>query len=119
MVRADSERIEQVVINLLDNAIKFTEEKGKILLRTEIRDGQAEITVWDDGPSIPEEDRPKVFDRFFTSNRAHTSGKGTGLGLSICQRILTMHEKEIRLADTAAGTAFVFSLDAVSESSRG
>ena len=118
MVRADSERIEQVVINLLDNAIKFTEEKGKILLRTEIRDGQAEITVWDDGPSIPEEDRPKVFDRFFTSNRAHTSGKGTGLGLSICQRILTMHEKEIRLADTAAGTAFVFSLDAVSESRR-
>ncbi len=112
-VKADQERIEQVVINLLDNAIKFTEEGGKILLRTEKHGTLAEITVWDDGAEIPPEDRPRVFERFFTADRAHTSGKGTGLGLSICQRILEMHGREIRLLDSPAGTAFAFTLDAV------
>ncbi len=111
-VRADSARIEQVVINLLDNAIKFTEKKGKIILRTEIRNGEAEITVWDNGIQIPPEDRTRVFERFFTADRAHTSGKGTGLGLSICQRIMEMHGKEIRLLETMDGTAFAFTLDA-------
>ena len=115
LVDADSERIEQVVINLLDNAVKFTGEGGRILLRTEIRGTEAEITVWDNGIGIPEEDRKRVFERFFTSDRAHTSGKGTGLGLSICQRILEMHGKEIRLLDTAEGTAFRFTLDRAEE----
>ncbi len=110
-VHADSERIEQVVINLLDNAIKFTGEGGRIVLTVEAREKEAEITVWDDGISVPEEDRDKVFDRFFTSDRAHTSGKGTGLGLSICQRILEMHGKKIRLLDPKEGTAFSFTLD--------
>ncbi len=112
MVRADSERVEQVVINLLDNAIKFTGEEGRIVWKTEVRNREAEITIWNNGVSIPEEDRAKVFDRFFTSDRAHTSGKGTGLGLSICRRIMEMHGKEISLLDTAEGTAFRFTLDA-------
>ena len=111
MVRADSERIEQVVINLLDNAIKFTGEGGKIVLTTKAEGPEAEITVWDDGATIPEDDREKVFDRFFTSDRAHTAGKGTGLGLSICQRILEMHGKRIWLPETKEGTAFRFTLD--------
>lgn len=110
-VLADEERIEQVVINLLDNAIKFTEPEGKISLKTEIRDGEAFVTIWDNGAEIPEEDRPRVFERFFTSDRAHTSGKGTGLGLSICQRILEMHGKRIELLDSGEGTAFRFTLD--------
>ena len=119
LVNADSERIEQVVINLLDNAIKFTGEKGRIVLRTEIRAGTAEITVWDNGIGIPPEDRSRVFERFFTSDRAHTSGKGTGLGLSICQRILEMHGREIRLLDTEEGTAFLFTLDAAENRNTG
>ena len=111
-VRADSERMEQVVINLLDNAVKFTGEKGKILLRTEREAGTVTVTVWDDGISIPEEDRDRVFDRFFTSDRAHTAGKGTGLGLSICQRILEMHGQKIWLTDSEIGTGFRFTLEA-------
>ena len=111
MVRADQERIEQVVINLLDNAIRFTEENGKIRLTTEIREHLAEITIWDDGASVPEEDRSRIFERFFTSDRAHTSGKGTGLGLSICQRIMEMHGREIRLLNPEKGTAFRFTLE--------
>ena len=112
MVRADSDRIEQVVINLLDNAIKFTPEGGKISLESAAKDGIAEITVRDNGCGIAPEDREKVFDRFFTADRAHTAGKGTGLGLSICKRIMEMHGQGIRLLDTDEGAAFRFTLEA-------
>ena len=118
-VRADSDRIEQVVINLLDNAIKFTPEGGKIVLSSRKRGDTAEITVWDDGETIPPEDRDKVFDRFFTADRAHTSGKGTGLGLSICQRIMEMHGQTIRLLDAPEGTAFRFTLEAARTAENG
>ncbi len=119
-VRADSARIEEVVINLLDNAIKFVPPKGKILLRTRRSTDGVEVIVWDNGPEVPEEDRKKIFDRFYTSDKAHTSGKGTGLGLSICQRVMEMHGREIVLlseeetrrlgGDEKTGTAFRFSL---------
>ena len=112
-VRADSGRIEEVVINLLDNAIKFTGEGGEITLSSAVKDQIAEITVRDNGIGIPLEDRERVFERFFTADRAHTSGKGTGLGLSICQRVLEMHGQSIRLLDTERGAAFQFTLEAV------
>ena len=110
-VRADSDRIEQVIINLLDNALKFTGEDGKIRLSSAVNGNTVEVTVWDNGPGIPPEDRDRIFDRFFTGDRAHTSGKGTGLGLSICQRIMEMHGQTIRLLDTAEGAAFRFTLE--------
>ena len=111
MVRADSDRIEQVVINLLDNAIKFTPEGGKITLESGKADGLVQVTVRDSGCGIAPEDRDKVFDRFFTADRAHTAGKGTGLGLSICKRIMEMHGQSIRLLDTEEGAAFRFTLE--------
>jgi len=111
MVRADSNRIEQVVINLLDNAIKFTPEGGKISLESRTKDGNAEITVRDNGCGIAPEDREKIFERFFTADRAHTAGKGTGLGLSICKRIMEMHGQGIKLLDTDEGAAFRFTLE--------
>ena len=110
-VRADSDRIEQVVINLLDNAIKFTPENGKITLSSAVRGDTAEITVQDDGIGVAPEDREKIFDRFFTADRAHTAGKGTGLGLSICKRIMDMHSQSLRLLDTESGAAFRFTLE--------
>lgn len=64
----------------------------------------------DNGVGILPEDRGKVFDRFFTADRAHTSGKGTGLGLSICQRIMQMHGEQIYLEDTKEGSAFTFTM---------
>ena len=110
-VRADSDRIEQVIINLLDNALKFTGDGGKIRLSSAVNGNTVEVTVWDNGPGVPPEDRDKIFDRFFTGDRAHTSGNGTGLGLSICQRIMEMHGQTIRLLDTAEGAAFRFTLE--------
>ncbi len=117
-VRADRDRIEQVVINLLDNAIKFTGEGGKITLSSRIRGDKAEITVRDNGIGVAEEDRDKIFDRFFTADRAHTSGKGTGLGLSICRRIMEMHGQSLRLLDTDQGAAFRFTLEYAGKADR-
>ena len=114
-VWADSDRIEEVVINLLDNAIKFTGEGGKITLETRENHGRAEVTVRDNGIGIPPEDRGRIFERFFTADRAHTSGKGTGLGLSICRRIMEMHGQDIRLLDTEEGAAFRFTLEKARE----
>ncbi len=120
-VRADSARIEEVVINLLDNAIKFAPRGGRILLRTRPEAKSVAVTVWNNGPTVPEEDRQKIFDRFYTSDKAHTSGKGTGLGLSICQRIMDMHGRDITLLSgeetrklgkgEETGAAFRFTLD--------
>ena len=111
LVHADADRIEQVVVNLLDNAIKFTPDGGRITLRCRTEKGLCLVTVSDNGAGILPEDRPHVFDRFFTADRAHTAGKGTGLGLSICQRIMQMHGQQIRLEDTLEGAAFTFTLE--------
>ena len=109
-VHADMARIEQVVVNLIDNAIKFSPDGGQITLRVRAEGALCTVTVADNGVGILPEDRPRVFERFFTADRAHTSGKGTGLGLSICQRIMEMHGQRIRLLDTAEGAAFAFTL---------
>lgn len=109
-VHADPDRIEEVVVNLMDNAIKFTPQGGRITLRTAWQHGKALITVADDGPGISAEDRPLIFERFFTGDRAHTAGKGTGLGLPICQRIMAMHGERIWLAESDHGAVFCFTL---------
>ncbi len=109
-VHADMARIDQVLVNLIDNAIKFTPDGGLITLRVRGENGLCTVTVADNGVGILPEDRPRIFERFFTADRAHTSGKGTGLGLSICQRILEMHGQRIRLLDTEEGAAFAFTL---------
>ena len=110
-VHADMARIEQVAVNLIDNAIKFTPDGGCITLRVRVQGTLCIVTVADNGVGILPEDRPRVFERFFTADRAHTSGKGTGLGLSICLRIMEMHGQRIRLLDTQQGAAFAFTLE--------
>ena len=110
-VHADMARIEQVAVNLIDNAIKFTPDGGCITLRVRVQGALCIVTVADNGVGILPEDRPRVFERFFTADRAHTSGKGTCLGLSICLRIMEMHGQRIRLLDTQQGAAFAFTLE--------
>jgi len=118
-VRADMARIEQVAVNLLDNAIKFTPDGGRITLRVRAAERLCTVTVQDNGVGILPEDRPRVFERFFTADRAHTSGKGTGLGLPICQKILELHGQTIRLLDTTQGAAFAFTLERSERPRRG
>lgn len=111
-VSADRDKIEQVLINLLDNAVKYTPEYGQIsVLTREIDDRTASVTIKDNGIGILPEDIPHVFERFYMAEKAHTSGKGTGLGLAICRRILENHGQQITVASAGEGTAFEFTLN--------
>lgn len=111
MVQADPDRIEQVLINLLDNAIKFTGDSGHIRIWTHGASDKLLVGVQDDGPGIPEEDQPYVWERFYKVDKSHTGKKGTGLGLSIVKKIIDQHGERITMqSQPGNGTTFVFSL---------
>ena len=110
-VLADSARITQVVTNLIDNAVKFAAEKGQIVVWTHVVDNLCYVTVKNDGVSIPAEDLPFVFERFYKVDKAHTSGGGTGLGLAIAKRIVEQHGQTISVASSGGLTSFVFTLE--------
>lgn len=92
-VRGDEERLRQMIANLLKNAIKFTPEKGEITVGLENMKEQAVLWVKDTGIGISDDDKPRVFDRFFQSefSRNHDDGEGFGLGLSIVKWIAERH----------------------------
>lgn len=98
-VRGDKMRIEQVLMNIMSNAVKYTPDGGNI----DIYSGKTDSTVWvrieDSGVGIPEEDLSRVFDRFYRVDKARSREKGgTGLGLSIARDIVEMHNGEIIIA---------------------
>lgn len=110
-VTADRDQIEQVLINLIDNAIKFSSPRGTIQIKTSLLDDQTiGITVRDSGIGILKQDAPYVFDRFYKGDKAHTTGNGTGLGLAISKMIMTKHNQHIELLETSDGAAFRFTL---------
>ena len=109
-VRADADQIQQVIINLLDNAIKFTPEGGAITLSTQETEGHISLRVKDTGIGILPQDAPHIFDRFYKADKAHTVGKGTGLGLAICYRIMERHGQTIRLLQGEGGAEFEITL---------
>ncbi len=116
-VLADSDKIEQVLQNLLDNAIKFTDE-GKGLLLSTIRKGnKVYVTVKDEGAGINENELKFVWDRFYTVDKARSGNKtGTGLGLSIVKSIIDQHGEDITVKSTVnVGTEFVFTLKSAGE----
>ncbi|KMY51570.1 ATP-binding sensor histidine kinase [Peribacillus loiseleuriae] len=96
MVELDSDRIEQVFTNLINNALNHTREGEIILSLAKARDSQhIIISVQDTGSGIPTEELPFIFDRNFTKARKYSVTKGHGLGLSICKEIITFHKGEI------------------------
>ena len=111
-VHADQSRIEQVIVNIVGNAIKFLHNGGNLTIRTAIVHDIVTVSVLNDGTPILPDDQPHVFERFYKSDKAHTVGKdsGTGLGLSICKRIIEMHGHSIRLIPMQQGAAFEFTL---------
>lgn len=88
---ADKERIHQLIVILLDNAMKYTNEDGEIQLACQQTHSSIILTVKDNGIGIAEEDIPKIFDRFYQSNKTRTAVEGTGLGLSIAKWIIEKH----------------------------
>jgi signal transduction histidine kinase len=112
-VRADKGRIQQVLYNLIDNAIKFSERDSTIHLETSIRHGKCAVSVKDEGCGISRENLNKIWDRFYKTDASRGKDKkGTGLGLSIVKEILNMHGEDITVTSTEGiGTRFTFTLE--------
>ena len=114
-VHGDKEKIEQVIYNLLDNAIKFSEKNSFIHIETTLRQKKCYVSIKDEGCGISRENLPKIWDRFYKSDSSRGRDRtGTGLGLSIVKEIITAHGQTISVVSTEnVGTEFVFSLEAV------
>jgi heavy metal sensor kinase len=112
-IHADQQRIKQLLLNLLDNAIKYTGEGGAITLTLKAENHEAILTVTDTGRGIPAEDLPHVFERFFrrSAKTADRTASGSGLGLSIVKWIVDAHAGQIDVqSESGRGTTFVVRL---------
>jgi two-component system phosphate regulon sensor histidine kinase PhoR len=112
---ADSDRLEQVLFNLVDNAIKYGRSGGHVVIQGEQRpDGGVQMSVQDDGPGIPPEAQERVFERFTRLDKARSREQGgTGLGLAIVKHIVQHHGGEVALqSELGRGSTFLFTLPA-------
>jgi len=112
-VKADNQRINQVMSNLIENAIKYGKEDGKVIIHFEEEKKHFIISVRDNGSGIPPEHLPRIFERFYRVDKSRSKEKGgTGLGLAIVKHILNAHGAKITVASKAdKGTTFTFKLD--------
>ena len=109
-VPADEARIEQVLVNLIHNAIKFTPSGGRITVSAKADGGNLVVAVSDTGVGISEDDLPRVFERFYKADRARAGG-GTGLGLAIARHVVEAHGGRIRVESVEGrGATFSFAL---------
>jgi two-component system sensor histidine kinase KdpD len=113
---ADPFRVEQVVRNLLDNAIKYSPERARILLTAVRRARSIEIGVRNDGPPLDLSSLERIFDRFYRGPTADDHHSGTGLGLTICRRLVEAEGGRIWAEAVADGVAFKLTLPVASES---
>ena len=109
------DRVEQVLIILLDNAIKFTSDSGTVELGVTVEESLIRVWVQDSGEGIQPDDLPYVFDRFYKADRSH-SETGTGLGLSIAREIMSKMGQTIYAENTELGARFTFTLALSSDS---
>jgi len=111
-ITADEDLLSQVWINLFHNAIKFTPETGTIQVTLSSRDNHAKVRISDTGIGIPEDDRERIFERFYKADKSRTrSSGGSGLGLSIVKKIVDLHTGTIEVeSEPHQGTTFIISL---------
>ncbi len=110
----DPERLSQVIINLLTNAVTYNKPTGEVRVTTALRDGSAILTVADTGVGINPEDAPHVFKRFYRADKARTGcASNAGLGLAICKSIVTAHSGTLEFtSEPKRGTTFTLRLPA-------
>jgi len=109
-VNADEPRVEQVLVNLIHNAVKFTRPGGQVFLLAESGDGVIQFAVKDTGVGIPMDDVPRIFERFYRVDKSRVGG-GTGLGLSISRHIIESHGGQIWAESVEGkGSTFYFTL---------
>ena len=111
-VSADQSKIQQVIYNLVDNAIKFSNSDSSIIISVSEKGEKVTISVKDTGIGIPKESIPMIWERFYKSDLSRGKDKkGTGLGLSIVKEILSAHNEYIDVVSTeGVGTEFIFAL---------
>ena len=108
-VVGDRDRLKQLLLNLVVNALQYTQPGGRVVLSLRVIDDCVHITVSDNGPGIPREELPFIFDRFYRVEKSRSRGPlgGSGLGLSIAQRIAHGHGGRIEAAsEPGKGTTF-------------
>jgi two-component system phosphate regulon sensor histidine kinase PhoR len=117
-VKADPDQLRQILANLLDNALKYTESGGRVTVSAEPWKGGARVTVLDTGLGIPEADLPRVFERFYRVDKARArEAGGTGLGLSIVKHLVEAQGGEVSVESRQpGGSCFRFTLLAVASS---
>jgi two-component system phosphate regulon sensor histidine kinase PhoR len=109
-VRGDREKLQQVLINLVENALKFTPAAGRITLSAQAQNGMVQVRVRDTGAGIPQEHLPYLFERFYKVDRARRDG-GTGLGLAIVKQIVEAHRGEAWVeSQEGVGSTFAFTV---------
>jgi len=119
LVYMDKNLIDQVFINLIGNAVKFTPNEGQITISAKVNGNQAIIAVSDTGYGIEKENLEKIFQEFFrVDNTINVQAKGTGLGLSLVKRIIEIHKEKIWAeSETGKGSTFYFTLKLAKEKS--
>ncbi len=111
-VRIDLQRMEQVLVNLIHNAVKYTRPGGEVILLAEAGAGEVRFAVRDTGIGIPADDIPRIFERFYRVEKSR-AGSGTGLGLSIARHIVEAHKGKIWAESVEGqGSTFYFTLPA-------
>jgi signal transduction histidine kinase len=115
MIRGNGDRLVQLLLILLDNALKYTPTGGKITVSLTQAAQQVILTVVDTGAGIPAEDLPLIWERFYKVDKAHTrENHGTGLGLSIAREIIDRHHAQVDVASSpGAGTTFTIRFPAL------
>ncbi len=108
----DREKLEQIVVNLLSNAFKFTPVHGNVALRVIHEGDQLIIEVKNDGDPIPEEERAKIFDRFYQVNDKGRRAEGSGIGLALVKEFCELHHGQVYVTIKGAWTVFMVSLPA-------
>ncbi|MBU5486727.1 HAMP domain-containing histidine kinase [Clostridium sp. MSJ-8] len=109
-VYADSDRIMQVLTNLLDNAIKYGGEEGIISVSTRIKGPKVHVAVYNKGSKMTEEEMAHIWDRFYKSDKSRTNKESTGLGLPIVRLIMTQHKEDVWVRNEREGVVFTFTL---------
>jgi len=111
-IYADKSKLNQVIYNLMENAVKYTQQGGQVKVTLQRQGREARLTVTDNGPGIPKENLPHIFDRFYRVDKARSREKGgTGLGLSIVHQLVLLHGGAIRVeSEEGKGTSFIVEL---------
>ncbi len=110
-IPADREKLQRAILNIVDNALKYSYAGGTVTITTRVSDGQVDILVRDEGEGIPQEELAKIFERFHRTESQRSGAEGSGLGLAIVRGIVELHHGTLAVAsEQGKGSVFTISL---------